>query len=113
MEEQEILRITQGLKPLHLGEDDYKVDPVKNTDIENKPVPGPPQRRVLQMYTLFFRHGVNPRCEKGFLHEGGFLAARQRAFEHCERMGYRFIFVRPLIVDLDEEERQQAGKPPK
>jgi hypothetical protein len=57
------------------------------------------------IWILFYRHGVNPHCQKGFYHNGDIYAANKRAKEHCDVMGYRFIFVRPLIVDIDEEEK--------
>lgn len=73
-------------------------------------IPGEP---VPTAYTLFYRHGVNPKCEKGFMHIGDIRSANQRAQVHCKIMGYTFIFVRPLIVDLESEEKQQLNLPGK
>lgn len=63
----------------------------------------------LRSYTMFYRHGMNPKCEKSFLFNGDVRAARARADIHCRIMGYTLTFVRPMIVDLDEEEKQQLG----
>jgi len=57
------------------------------------------------VYILFYRHGMNPHCQKGFSHDGDIKSAVQRAQRHCEVMGYRYIFVRPFISDIDEEEK--------
>lgn len=74
--------------------DTTKVDPVAKlaTDFKN-------------MYILFYRHGMNPGCSKGFISNGDIKAAVQRAQRHCEIMGYRYIFVRPFVSDIDEEEK--------
>jgi hypothetical protein len=58
-----------------------------------------------KIYTLFYRHGMNPQCQKGFVHEGDIKSAVQRAQRHCEVMNYRYIFVRPFVSDIDEEEK--------
>lgn len=55
-------------------------------------------------FTIVYRQGAMPHCEKGFMHQGDLKSAITRARTHCERMGYTFKFCRPLIVDLDEEE---------
>ena len=57
------------------------------------------------MYILFYRHGMNPQCTKGFYCNGDIKAAVQRAQRHCEIMGYRYIFVRPFVSDIEEEEK--------
>lgn len=74
----------------------------KESTIELLELPGLP---VSTAYTLTYRVGVMSHCEKGFTHKGDLRSAIVRAREHCERMGYTFKFCRPLIVDLDEEEK--------
>lgn len=59
---------------------------------------------ITKVWTLFYRHGVNPRCEKGFYHDGDMRSAVDRAKKHCELMGYRYIFIRPFVVDIEQEE---------
>jgi hypothetical protein len=60
---------------------------------------------IKNLYILFYRHGMNPHCQKGFTNSGDIKAAVQRAQRHCEIMGYRYIFVRPFVSDIDEEEK--------
>jgi hypothetical protein len=57
------------------------------------------------IYILFYRHGMNAGCQKGFFCEGDIKQAVQRAQRHCEVMGYRYIFVRPFVSDIEEEEK--------
>lgn len=63
------------------------------------------------LYIMFYRHGMNANLTKGFFCEGDLVAAQRRAREHCKKMNYHFIFVRPLICDLDLEEdyRMRGG----
>lgn len=56
------------------------------------------------LYTLYYRHGFSVSCSKGFIHEGGLKSAITRAIKHCEIMGYKYIFVRPMVSNIDEEE---------
>lgn len=58
-----------------------------------------------QVYILFYRHGMNPQCQKGFTFNGDLKAAVERAKQHCQRMGYRYIFVRPLVSNLEDDEK--------
>jgi hypothetical protein len=62
------------------------------------------------IYLLFYRHGLNPQCQKGFTLRGDLRSATERAKRHCEAMGYRYIFVRPLICDIDLEEKQKIER---
>lgn len=63
-----------------------------------------------QLYVLFYRHGVNPGCQKGFKHNGDLRSAVERAKKHCEIMNYRYVFVRPMICDLVAEEKQKMER---
>lgn len=57
------------------------------------------------VYILFYRHGMNPQCQKGFKLRGDLKAAVERAKLHCQKMGYRYIFVRPLVTNLEDDEK--------
>lgn len=56
------------------------------------------------LYIMFYRHGMNANLTKGFYHSGDLMSARRRAEAHCKIMGYKFIFVRPMVCDLEVEE---------
>lgn len=56
------------------------------------------------LYIMFYRHGMNANLTKGFYHTGDLLSARKRAEAHCKIMGYKFIFVRPMVCNLENEE---------
>jgi hypothetical protein len=71
--------------------------------------PGTPAVLDEQEYYMHYRHGMNSKLEKYFKHKGDLISARKRAQEHCEVMGYRLIWVRPLFINLEEEENQQKG----
>jgi hypothetical protein len=64
-------------------------------------------------WTLYFRHGMNANLSKNFYFEGTLVGAVERAKEHCKVMGYRYIWVRPLICNIGEEEeyRLHGGAP--
>lgn len=58
----------------------------------------------VRYYKLFYSQGTH-RDDKIFPFKGGLKDAITRGRKHCEVMGYRFIMVRPGIVDLDHQER--------
>ncbi len=62
-----------------------------------------------KIWILFYRHGVNPSCYKGFYHDGTMREAQNRAQKHCNVMGYRYIYIRPFMVDIDKEEADRAA----
>jgi len=80
--------------------------------MDNK-TPGPPvisnnsSKQLPRMWTLYYRYGTVPQLQKTFIHEGDLLAAINRAREHCVKMGYRFICVRPFLIDLEEQEQRR------
>lgn len=55
-------------------------------------------------WLMFYRHGLNANLTKGFYFKGDLAGARKRAETHCKIMGYKFIFIRPLICNLETEE---------
>ena len=62
-------------------------------------------KRFSNLWTIYFRHGMNATLSKNFSHDGDLQSAIKRAQHHCLIMGYRYIFVRPLICDIEEEEQ--------
>ncbi len=87
----------------------------------NTLVPGLPDNKSQQeiadtvaqaanLYVFYYRHGVNPGLSKIFYFSGGFKEAKSRAEKHCGIMGYKFIWIRPFIVDLDAEESTQLSR---
>ena len=62
------------------------------------------------LWTLYYRQGSNPSLTKNFALNGTLKDAQQRGMAHCTIMGLTFIFVKPLIIDLQAEELR---KPPK
>ncbi len=65
------------------------------------------------LWTMFYRHGMNANLTKGFYFKGNVHEAKKRALDHCQIMGYKFIFVRPLVIDLkSEEEYKLRGTAP-
>ena len=62
------------------------------------------------LFVMYYRHGVNPGLTKVFHFEGTWQEAKKRAEAHCGIMGYKFIWMRPFIVDLDAEEQTQLSR---
>lgn len=60
---------------------------------------------ITKLWILWYRHSVNPHAQfKCFEFDGDLRAAVVRCQKHCEVMGFRFIMVRPFVVDLTDEE---------
>ena len=53
---------------------------------------------------MYYRHGMNAQLTKNFKFKGSREDARTRAEKHCQVMGYKLHFVRPMFPDLTEEE---------
>lgn len=80
--------------------------------LDKKAIPSIPVVEVKKTWTLYFRYGSVPILHKNFDLEGNMLDAINRARQHCIIMGYKFICVRPFLIDLDEQEkRRQEGQP--
>ena len=71
-----------------------------------KPVPAAPNK-FSRIWTLYYRYGAVPYLHKNFNCDGSMLDAINRARQHCIVMGYKFICVRPFLIDLDEQERRR------
>ena len=55
-------------------------------------------------YILYYHFRAAKPLDLVFTYHGTLPEAIERGKQHCERMQYRFIKVRPFIVDLDERE---------
>lgn len=75
--------------------------------------PGLPKnssRQLPRIWALYYRYGTVPQLVKHFINDGTLQDAIIRAREHCIKMGYRFICVRPFLIDFEEQEnRRQQG----
>jgi len=81
---------------------------------EQKAIPGIPAKPlsdVSDLYVLTFIHKASSAHtqNKVFRHSGEFKDVVQRAKAHCEQMSYRFIYLKPFISDLVEEEKKQQA----
>ncbi len=58
-------------------------------------------------YTLYYRNGNNPHPQQKnfYLPTKDMKTVIERSKKHCETMGIRFVQVRPLWTNLDEEEK--------
>jgi hypothetical protein len=62
------------------------------------------------LFCLWYRENSNPHpLTKYFFHPGDLPSAIARGRVHCERVGQRFIWVRPFLTDLDKEEKRIQG----
>ena len=71
-----------------------------------------PSAQLPRIWTLYYRYGNIPHQQKNFImldNNPSMKDAIERAREHCIRMGYRFICVRPFLVDLDEQESRKLS----
>lgn len=68
-----------------------------------------PGIQVTNYWTLYFRHGMNASLSKNFYYEGDLTGAVRRAQDHCKVMGYKYIWLRPLICNIDEEEEYKKS----
>lgn len=71
--------------------------------------------KLNEVWVMFYRHGMSYLNWKFFHFKGTLEEAKKRAERHAQIMGYtRGCFVRPLIVDIDFEERwkQERGVDP-
>jgi hypothetical protein len=88
--------ITVGLAPV------LPIDVKPKVNLEDKF-----REHLRRVYLLYYHYGTVPWVIKGFFFDGPMKDAIIRAREHCLRMGIRFIKIRPLVVDLEEQERRK------
>ena len=75
--------------------------------VENK-APIYPSSQLPKIWTLYYRYGNVPHLFKNFIMEGTMADAITRARSHCIIMNYRFICIRPFLVDLEEQEIRKS-----
>jgi hypothetical protein len=75
------------------------------------PAPLPPEllANLKKLYKLYYKRGFDPHCELVFAFDGDLASAIKRGREHCLRMNYKFIHVKPYFIDLDESEKNFTG----
>ncbi len=78
-------------------------EPVKGT-------PALPLGTKERIFVLHFKH-QNQIKQKNFNFRGPLQEAILRGKEHCNTMGYRFVLVRPFVVDLDHQENLKQSDP--
>jgi hypothetical protein len=64
-------------------------------------------KKLPKLWILIYHFGATFPNTLNFPFDGTMTEAMQRAREHCDVMGYRFIKIRPFIVDLDDRERRK------
>lgn len=58
-----------------------------------------------RVYTGYYRHRNTPPLQLNFNFVGDLKAAKDRFRKHCEVMGYLYMQVTPMIMDLDKREK--------
>jgi hypothetical protein len=58
-------------------------------------------------FILYYHFRAAAPLTKVFEFDGTLKDAVARAELHCKRMNYRFIKVRPFIIDFDEQEKRR------
>ena len=64
---------------------------------------------LVNIYSMYYRQSTSRLESKNFRYPGGLQAARKRAEDHCAIMGYKFMWVQPMISDLNKEEEFKLG----
>lgn len=59
-----------------------------------------------RVYILYYHHRASAPLTRIFCIDGDLFKAAERGKEHCRRCNYRFIKVRPFVVDLEEIEKR-------
>lgn len=62
------------------------------------------------IYVLYYRQGNNPHPQFLFFYHSSsdMKIIAERAKKHCDFMNFRFVYVRPAVVDLDKAEHIHA-----
>lgn len=59
-----------------------------------------------RIWTLYYMYGSSSPISKLFTFDGNLQDATVRGRKHCSIMRYKFVRVRPALVDLDHQEEQ-------
>jgi hypothetical protein len=69
------------------------------------------ERRIgLRVFKLYYTRGTNQE-DKLFYFDGGLRDAIQEGRRHCSIMNFRFVAVRPGLVDLRHQEKLKLSDP--
>jgi hypothetical protein len=60
-------------------------------------------------YTLWYRYRATAPFSKNFYYEGDLHDAAEAGRRHCQIMGFRFVIVRPFIIDLRNQEARKLS----
>jgi hypothetical protein len=72
-------------------------------------LPLSPSAQFDNLWTMFYRHGLNSNLTKSFYFKGTIVQAEERARTHCDIMKYKLITVRALVSDLVADEMVQLS----
>lgn len=61
------------------------------------------------LWVMTYRSGTTINT-KGFSCSEGFHAAYKKAFAHCGIMGFGYLFIRPMISNLEEDEKRKLER---
>ncbi len=72
--------------------------------------PNLPERKGETLYILYYRQGSNPHPQFLFFYHpsSDMKIIAERAKKHCDFMSFRFVYVRPAIVNLEASEVASA-----
>lgn len=62
-----------------------------------------PSNTYSNIWVMHYFKGGSPNQIKNFVHVGDFRSALNTARDFCTKMGYRLMYVKPFISDLDAE----------
>ena len=85
--------------------------PEQNTTFN---APTPDFAAIEDTWILYYRQGVNVNCQLHFEHIGTLPEAESRGRQHCQIMGYNFLYIRPFLTNLETAEKrrlQRVGTP--
>lgn len=75
-----------------------------------KPSPAQPSQFKDLFILSFIRGNVHTAQTIQFAFPGDLRGAIQRGRTHCERMGTRFVGVRPFFTNLEDEEKKMMNQ---
>lgn len=55
------------------------------------------------VWTMHYFKGGSPNQLKNFIHDGDFKSAYEVAKKHCVKNGFRLMYIKPFITDLDAD----------
>ena len=62
------------------------------------------------VWILRYRYSNNPQADKNFIFNGSLPEAVVFAKQYCEKMGYRYIQVRPFLSDIGDIPNENPPK---